>query len=193
MYCHVHEVRNERRRAIRLFRFCLAAAVLSASLARSGDTFVRVESEKGTRLSETLWKSEWGSYQKARTDIRHFSVKVRNHSNQRRTYIIGWYSIAKNHATRDLSVSCWGRVERELGPTDEVIYHVVSDRIVSLDENYKALGQQYFTGGEFNGYLVTVREGNEFIRKIGSKLSSSQFVENAMNLARQVNPDLSKA
>lgn len=173
-----------------LYRRCYSVAALMLSLSGFANTFVRVESERGYRLNETLWKTEWGSYQKAKEDVRRIAVKVRNNTDRERTYIIEWYFIAKNPLDRELSVSCWGRVEKKLGPNEEVTYHIVSDRIVGIEENYQALGERYYTGGEFNGYLVTVREGNVFIRKEGSKLASSQFVEKAMRLARQVNPDM---
>ncbi|MDX9979656.1 MAG: hypothetical protein RBU25_06345 [Lentisphaeria bacterium] len=177
---------------MRAFRRLLFIATLAASLSGFANTFVRVESERGYQLNETLWKTEWGSYLKAREDIRRIAVKVRNNTDRARTYIIEWYFLAKNPLDRELSVSCWGRVEKKLGPTEEVTYHIVSDRIVGIDENYQALGERYYTGGEFNGYLVTVREGDKFIRKEGSKLASSQFVKKAMGLARQVNPDMPK-
>lgn len=175
---------------MRAFRRLLSIATLTVGLSGLANTFVRVESERGYRLNETLWKTEWGSYQKAKEDVRRIAVKVRNNSDRPRTYIIEWYFLARNPLDRELSVSCWGRVETKLGPSEEVTYHIVSDRIVGIEENYKALGKRYYTGGEFNGYLATVREGNVFIRKQGSKLASSQFVEKAMELARQVNPDM---
>ncbi len=169
---------------------CATCFVLATTALLAGDTFVRVTNEGGSRLNETLWKTEWGSYQKAKEEVRRFCARIRNNTQTTRTYVLEWYFIADNPLTKERSVCSWGKLEKELAPNEEAEYHIVSDRILGADENYKALGERYFTGGRYDGYLVTVREGDQYIKQVTSKGSSSQFLKKAMAMAREVNPDM---
>lgn len=173
--------------------FAIAACIaLSTAVLLAEDTFVRITKEAGSRLNETLWKAEWGSYQKAKEEVRSFSARIRNNTQTPRTYVLEWYFIADNPMSKKRSVSSWGKLEKELAPGEEAEYCIVSDRIVGIDENYKALGERYYTGGRYDGYLVIVREGDTYIKKTTSKGSSSQFLKRAMALAREVNPNMPK-
>ena len=174
---------------LRAIAACIALAAISLS---AGDTFVRIDKEGGSRLNETLWKAEWGSYQKAKEEVRSFSARIRNNTKSTRTYVLEWYFIADNPLSKERSVASWGTLVKELAPGEEAEYCIVSDKIVGLDENYKALGERYYTGGRYDGYLVIVREGEKYIKKTTSKGSSSQFLKRAMALAREVNPNIPK-
>lgn len=169
---------------------CVACLVLTTTSLLAGDTYVRVTNEGGSRLSETLWKTEWGSYEKAKEEVRRFCARIRNNTQTTRTYVLEWYFIADNPVNKERTISSWGQLEKKLAPGEEAEYHIVSDKILSTDENYELLGEHYYSGGRYDGYLVTVREGGQYIKKVTSKGSSSQFLKKAMGMAREVNPDM---
>jgi len=98
---------------LRAIAACIALAAISLS---AGDTFVRIDKEGGSRLNETLWKAEWGSYQKAKEEVRSFSARIRNNTKSTRTYVLEWYFIADNPLSKERSVASWGTLVKELAP-----------------------------------------------------------------------------
>jgi hypothetical protein len=168
----------------------VACMALAVSGVRAGDTYVRVEDGGGTRDRKTTWKTDYGSFEKEFSQKRRIDIKIRNNSHEEKTYIVEWYFIGEDLDGKDKWVFDWDKKEVTLKPRKKTEFTVSSKAITGTDEKYALLDRREKTGGKYDGYLVTVREGDKFIEKVSSKRASRQYMKKLLKLIKEVNEDL---
>jgi hypothetical protein len=177
----------------RNYRSLAALLVLFGLVCTADDTYVRLEDKGSDSDTDTNWHSTYGS-EKEKSETHTFSLKIRNNNAGEKTYIVEWYFIAEDLKGKNTWIYDWGSKEVTLAHGKKTEFQVSSKEITGVDTKYRYSNYRERTteGGEYDGYLVTVRVGDEFIKQLTSKRNSRQYLKKALKMAEDVNEDFPK-